>query len=183
MSKKQDEKQSGKPEVKTEDAPKAPYVYYNNNCDGLLDLPVVGQLKPGWNKIDRAIHEATWMRDQDGEIRKDKDGRPLSFIPKEAPVQVRDGGSLTKGLSEPSAVGTVLETKQTELLDEVLQDEDRPIVRTAAEHQKRVLTLDEVPRADLQRISDQEEKITRAAGVQPRGDVLDAVEKVKEAKG
>lgn len=180
MSKKSDEKQSGKPEAKTEDAPKAPYVYYNNNCDGLLQLPVVGQLKPGWNKVERAIHEATFMRDEEGNIRTGADGKPLSFIPKDAPVQVRDGGSLTKCENEPAAIGTVLETKQVPLLDEVLKDEDRPAVREAAEHQKRVITLDEVPREDLKRIAEKEAEITRAAGQKARGEVLDAIDKAAQ---
>lgn len=145
--------------TQTEPKKKSAFVHYLNKCPGLLVLPVVGQLSPGWNKVPRAVHEAT--RRADG----------TSVIPADAPIEVRDD-SLTVSQSEPKAIATVLETNQPQMLDEVLREEVRPAVRAAAEHQKKVLRLEELPSEELQALARSEK----------REEVLTAISRVVETK-
>lgn len=140
---------------------KSPVVFYFNPDKGMRFLPVIGKLLPGWNEVPRAVHEAT--------IRPD--GK--SVIPAEQAVPVRDNVKVvTEGISEAKAVGVALGINNESLIDKTLLDETRPQVRSALEHQKKVVKLEAQPSAELEAM----------AQAETRPDVAASISKALEAK-
>ncbi len=115
----------------------ADFVYINNPLPGAANLPVIGLLVPGENKVDRSLYLKTTNREEDGKAIKgciDWHGNPFT---------VRDPAKQQgpQDMSEADAVSFVLNTNTPAILDELRQTEGRKKVIAAIEHQSKYLDL------------------------------------------
>lgn len=117
----------------------ADFVYIRNPLAGAVNIPVVGMLVPGENKVDRALYLKTIKH-------KDESGNEVNGCVdwKQLPgFTVRDP-SKKQGptdMDEAEAIAFVLGTNKPEILDELRQSEGRKKVIAAIEHQAKYLDI------------------------------------------
>ena len=125
----------------------ADFVYITNPLKGAVNVPVVGVLSPGANKVERSAYEKTVKH-------KDAAGNdvPGCVDWKQLPgFTVRDPAKRQgpKDMSADEAVAFALNINKPEMLAELKKDEKRKVVLAAIEHQSKLIDLENQSMASL----------------------------------
>lgn len=125
----------------------ADFVFITNPLKGAVNVPVIGVLSPGANKVEHRAYERTVKH-------KDADGNevPGCVDWKQLPgFTVRDPAKHQgpKDMSADEAVAFALNCNKPELLAELKRDEKRKAVISAIEHQAKLLALESQSIASL----------------------------------